>query len=267
MRAERPGLLASALCVAALVASPSRSATQTNGLEVERLALRALGVEAPGEVVLVRVDLARFEPVLRTAEEDGGERTLLAWVEAEDLSAAVNAAMFEADGTASGLLRRAGRMLSTRDRADFGGLLGLEPSGRGLARARVLGRDCARDAGVDRTRFSTWIQSLRLLDCDGRAIDWVDPDRYAASGVGVDRRGRLVLMHSATDLRMRELSRALAHPRTRLASMLFTEGGDKASLVVRAAGSPTLLRAGSHVEQPEAFVSIPLVLGVRPRAR
>jgi hypothetical protein len=265
MRADHACLALGLALVLGIATTPSAAVTQARGLVVERLPLRSLGVETPGEVVLVRADLARFEPVVRTAREDGGPRTLLAWAEAEGLDAAVNAAMFEADGTASGLLRRAGRMLSERDRPDFGGLLGLEPGGRGLPRARVLGRDCARDGRVDRARYATWVQSLRLLDCAGRAIDWVDPDRYAASGVGVDRRGRLVLLHSATELRMRDLSRALAHPRARLASMLFTEGGDKASLVVRAPGVPPVRQAGAHVDDEGAFVAIPLVLGVRAR--
>jgi hypothetical protein len=267
MRLERVGLAIGLGLAIAIAAVPASVATQPGGLVVDRPRLRALGLDVPGEVVLVRADLRRFEPVVRTAREDGGARTLLAWAESQDLVAAVNAAMFEVDGTASGLLRRAGRLLSERDRPDFGGLLGLDPAGGGLAPARVLGRDCPRDARVDRARYQTWVQSLRLLDCSGRAIDWVDPDRYAASGVGVDRRGHLVLMHSATELRMRELSRALAHPRARLAAMLFTEGGDKASLVVRAAGVDRVRRAGSHIDDDAAFVAIPLVLGLRPVRR
>ncbi|HUQ08365.1 MAG TPA: hypothetical protein VM261_38000, partial [Kofleriaceae bacterium] len=61
------------------------------------------------------------------------------------------------------------------------------------------------------------------------------------AAVGVDRDGKLVMMHVRAPFLMREVSAALARPELRLAGALFVEGGPEATVVVDGAAGDLLL--------------------------
>src|SRR6185295_19169165 len=79
--------------------------TPPAGMTIDRVTatIAALGAARRHPITIVRFDLARFRPVLFTARDDGGNRTLDRWVRDQHLVAAINAAMYEPDGAASGL--------------------------------------------------------------------------------------------------------------------------------------------------------------------
>jgi hypothetical protein len=118
------------------------------------------------------------------------------------------------------------------DNRAFGGFLAFDPVDPASPPVIIAGRDCA---GFDlprlRTRYRSIVQSYRLVGCDGEAIAWKDVKAYSAAGVGVDRDGRLVLLHARAPHQMRDLSRTAAT--LELAGAIFVEGGPEATLVVR----------------------------------
>ena len=120
--------------------------------------------------------------------------------------------MYEPDGRATGYMVREDVEESP---IDFGGFFAFDPhaSATGTSAMEMFGRDCAGfDLAGVRARYRTVVSNYRLLDCDGHAIGWVDADRYSAAAVGMDREGQLVLLHSRTPYRMRELAEMLAAP-------------------------------------------------------
>ena len=217
---------------------------------------------------LVRVDLAKHSlEILAAAREQGGARPAPRWVDDFALAAAINLAMFRDDGAPVALAVDARGVLTGKDNAPFGGFLAFDPVDPRDAPAIVAGRPCGGfDLAALRRRYRAVVQSYRLLDCDGGAIAWKDEKRYSAAAVGVDRDGRLVLVHVRAAFTMKELSASLARPELRLAGAIFVEGGPEASLVVHA--DRVLERIGSYEtgfvesDDNQRFWDLPNVLGV-----
>lgn len=249
----------------------SAAAAPPPGITIDRV--RATVAPSGGArrhpITIARFDLAHYQPVLLTARDDGGSRTLERWVREEHLVAAINAAMYEPDGRASGLCVRRG-VEESPDDPRFGGIYALDPVAAGSAAFAMFGRECPGfDLAGARASWGTLVASYRLLDCDGHPIAWVDPDRYSAAAVGVDREGRLVMVHSRTPYRMRELAEMLASPELGLTQMIFVEGGPEATLIVEA-GSTRVREVGLRRDLPggieperDVLYSLPNVLGVR----
>lgn len=253
---RRLGVLGwAAMAVGAVLAPLGPTGAQSReGLRVEHPAGRA-------RLTLVRLDPARYAPRLLT-RSDGPPRALPDWARAHGLVAAINAAMYEADGRATSLLVRAG-VEESPDDARFGGLFAFDPRGAGAAPVILAGRDCeGTDLDALRRGYASLVASYRLLGCDGAPIEWQDHDRYTAAAVGVDRDGHVVLALSRAQLRMSELAHELAAPRLRIASIMFVEGGPEATLWADS-GRRELLVTGRYAsgEDPERPWPLPNVLG------
>jgi phosphodiester glycosidase len=192
------------------------------GITAERWPMRARPIAGDACIDVVRIDLARYR--LRALSEVPG-RTAPAWRDGFHLAAVINAGMFHDTGAPVGLIAE-GSDARGSDNPKMGGFLAWNPTGAAI----VAGRDCAGfDLAALRARYHTVVQSYRLLDCDGKAIAWADPKQYSAVAIGVDRAGRIAMIHARGAITMAELSRELAD--RDLTGALFLEGGPEASLV------------------------------------
>lgn len=207
------------------------------------------------------IDVVRPQGSLQLFSDPSG-RTAGHWRDDEKLVAVINAGMFHEGGAPVGLLIDRGRAFG-KDNPKFGGFIAFDPVDANDPAVIVTAKQCAGfDLAALRAKYRSLIQSYRLLDCDGSAIAWKDPKQYSAAALGVDRAGRIVMLHARGAVTMAELSRSLAtHD---LAGALFLEGGPEATLV---AGS--LTRIGSYetgfVEDDNNHTqwALPNVLGVR----
>jgi hypothetical protein len=151
------------------------------------------------------------------------------------------------------------------DNAKMSGYFAFDPRDPADPPATIAGRNCKGfDLGALRSRYRSLIQSHRLLGCDGAAMPWADPKHFSAAAIGVDRQGRVVLVHARAALTMTELAKELAA--LDLSGALFLEGGPEATLV---AGS--LVRIGSYEtgfnenDDNDVAWRLPLVIGFVPR--
>lgn len=207
------------------------------------------------------IDVVRSGGALRLFTDPAG-RTADAWRSSEQLTSVINAGMFHHGGEPVGLMIDRGRVLGA-DNEKFGGFLAWDPVDPEDPPVIVAGKPCAGfDLAALRARYRSLIQSYRLLDCEGGPIAWQDPKQYSAAAIGVDRAGRVVMLHARGAVTMAELSRSLA--RHDLAGALFLEGGPEATLV-----TPELSLVGSYetgfVEHDDNHVqwALPNVLGIR----
>ncbi len=241
------------------------------GLTAERHPITATTADgSAGCTDVARIDLARFRARLLTAVRDGGSHTAPAWREAFHLTAVINAGMFHSDGQPVALLVEDGVAIGTEN-ASMSGYLAFDPRSPNDPAVAITGRDCAGfDLAALRRRYRSIVQSSRLLGCNGESLPWADAKHYSAAAIGVDRDGRLVLLHARSAVTMTELSTALAAPDLHLAGALFLEGGPEASLVVRG-DAGDLSRIGSYEtgfvenDHNHAFWWLPNVIAVEPR--
>lgn len=195
-------------------------------------------------VDVARLDLARLRPALLMASRDGKPRPVPTWMTGRAAVAAINAGMFGPDHRALGVLRDRDHVDRDRDNPRYGGWLVFDPIDPGDPPARVLGRDCAgADGPAALPRYRAAIQSYRLLGCDGAPLPWSDAKAYSIAAFGVDREGRLVMVHSRAPFRVGDLAARLGP--LDLAGLLYAEGGPEATLALATAAEP-LVRLGSY---------------------
>ena len=194
---------------------------------------------------VVRGELSRYRLRVLTQTRDGTARTAPVWRDAFDLAAVINAGMFHESGAPVGLIVENDIAVGA-DNPKFGGVLAFDPRSPDDPPAVITGRDCdGFDLAALRQRYRSLVESPRLLGCDGTALPWSDAKHYSAAAIGLDRTGRVVLVHARAALTMTELSRALASPDLDLAGALFLEGGPEASLLARGPFGE-LARVGSY---------------------
>jgi hypothetical protein len=253
-----------------LLPCPVERASLGAGLTLERWPIHATPASAgPACVDVVRADAATFKlDVLSQATDDPTPRSALAWRDAFHLSAVINAGMFHDSGAPVGLIISDGTVRSTAN-SKMSGFLAWDPVTAADPPIVLAGRDCPGfDLDALKAKYHSVVQSYRMLGCDGQALPWKDPKHYSAAAIGLDRSGRIVLLHARAAVTMAELSVALAEHD--LAGALFLEGGPEASLVARGAEGE-LARVGSYetgfVENDgnTQFWTLPNVLALLPR--
>lgn len=238
------------------------------GLTAEQVALAVAPAAGPPCFDVVRADLAHHRLRVLTAAREGRSQPAPAWRETFDLIAVINAGMFHSAGDPVALIIEDGVAIS-QDNKQYLGYLAFDPRSANDAPALVTGRDCTGFSLDDlRKRYRSIVQSPRLLGCAGEALPWQDKKQYSAAAIGLDRLGRVVLIHARAAITMTELSKALAA--LDLRGALFLEGGPEASLVVRGADGE-LSRVGSYetafVENDtnQSFWWLPNVIALQAR--
>ncbi|MEM9188363.1 MAG: phosphodiester glycosidase family protein [Myxococcota bacterium] len=239
--------------------SAPRGRGQATAVEV----VRVEGPESPvgvgdGTITVVRLDPAQVRPMLLT-REDGPPRPLPEWVRDESLIAGINASMFLPDGRSTGLLIDEGAMNNRRDNSRFGGFFSFRDG-----ETRFSGRGCAGFDLPSLRRSPNLLQNYRMFGCRGQPIRWADDKHYSVAAFGGDRSGRILLIHSRTPYRVRDLNRMLARAELGIRHLHFVEGGPEASLIVT---RPEVQEVGSYEtdfnenDDNRRFWDLPNVLG------
>jgi len=252
-----------------LLPCPTELGSLGLGLAVERWPIAATpAAGGPPCLDVVRADPARFALRVLSAADEAGARSATGWRDAFHLAAVINAGMFHASGKPVGMIVTEGTVRSA-DNTKMSGYLAWDPVSADDPAVQLAGRDCPGfDLAALRARYHSIVQSYRLLGCAGEALPWKDPKQYSAAAIGLDRAGRIVLLHARAAVTMAELSSSLAgHD---LVGALFLEGGPEASLVARGPDGE-LARVGSYEthfvenDSNQAFWNLPNVIALLPR--
>jgi hypothetical protein len=212
--------------------------TPSPGLEVGRFA------DPP--VVVVRVDPARYEFRLLSAKTLGlkSAPTAAEWVERHAVVGVINASMFQADHLTSVGYMRDGKLLNnpswSKDKAVFVS----QPLAPGLPPVRILDRSCEDAAGIAR-KYRVAIQDIRMIDCRRRNVWAPQPRKWSTACVGLDGKGRVLLIHARAPYATHDLIDLLLRLPLDLERLMYVEGGPEASLYVKAGGKVVVSEMGS----------------------
>jgi hypothetical protein len=245
------------------------------GLSVERVHAPFAPVVDVGDqvVTVVRVDPLAYRIVVRTAGRHGGARTAPRWAADLGLAGVANAGMFHPDLRSVGLLKASGEIEQPRDNPRYSAYLAVEPLEPSAERpdVAIFQRGCPGfDLARIRRDYRTVLQSIAMLDCEGRPIPSPGQRVYSASAAGIDGAGRLVFVHVRTPYSMGAFRQILAAPTVGLRAALYLEGGPEASLVVRQGGE-SVSEIGSYEsgffesDGNHRFWDIPNVIGWQAR--
>ena len=236
------------------------------GLEVARLSSARGGPD----ITVVRVDPHRYRFTVLSARLEGVSPvpTVQEWASRYRLTGVINASMFQEDQlTSVGYLKsrdRVGPGAWSRDQAVFVS----EPRRSGLPPVQLLDRSCqpaSRLAGSYRMA----VQSIRMLDCRGRNLWTRQPPQGGIACVGLDRSGRVLLVHVRDNYNVYDLIEDLKALPLQVARLMYVEGGRQAALHVVVGGRTVVSESGSGgAGLLRAFMAdsrLPNVIGFAPR--
>ena len=240
------------------------------GLEYAQVTSPIAAAEGDSQIRLARIDPTRFSVELlnASATADGTGRTARDWAEKNQLVAAINAGLYQADYKTSTSLMRSRAHVNNPRLSRHNAVLLFDRRDGDLPPVQLVDRTC-RDLDTVVGRYAGAVQGIRMISCK-RGNVWTQQDkRWSNAAIGVDEAGRLLFIHMRAPLSTHDFADALLALPIGLRETMYVEGGPEAQLFVRAGGRQ-YEAIGSHGSSGFAGLAgsfampIPNVLGVRP---
>lgn len=241
------------------------------GLTWIRVPVPASGGFSADFAQIVRVDPSRwrFRLLNVSAPGEGEPRTAREWCLARELSAAINASMYQADHRTSVSLMKTGSHTNNGRVSKDRTILGFDRPDASVPEIQIIDRDC-QDFDNLRRRYGTLVQSIRMVSCDGRNVWSKETRRTSIACLAMDRDDRVLLIHIRTPQNPHDFIELLLAAPLHIRNAMYLEGGSESQLFVRAAsremefvGRSELGLLSDHAT-PAAW-RIPNVLGIARR--
>ncbi len=218
---------------------------------------------------ILRSDPELTEFVIHSAKQSGHSQTAQQWCESEDLVAAINAGMYQADHATNLGFMKIGEFVNQSRISNDNLFIAFGPQNADLPPAQVIDRDCHDwESLIANYEFVT--QSIRMMDCTGKNR-WSRQEKYwSVAAAGVDDQGRLLMIHSRSPWAMHDFVDMVSDLDLGLLGLIYLEGGPEASLYVNGFTEKHSL-IGSYEtgffesDDNDRFWPIPNVIGVRVR--
>jgi len=224
-------------------------------------------------LVLVDIDPERYRfAVFHYRDERlDAPLSLDEWQERTRATMLFNAGLFRPDYSYMGLLRKDGRLLSSKEHPQWKGLFVAEPVTRPAPNARVVDLAAEPFAG-SRPAYREAAQALMLFDQSGRPRVRRSEKRAQQTAVAETRNGHLVVIKTTSDVALWDLAQCLAEKRPELLHAMAMDGGSSSDLrLTETTAAGREISPAGATWQPfmngTAGVHIPLptVIGVFPR--
>jgi hypothetical protein len=232
------------------------------GLELARFDSKTRESEAWGDLVVLRVDPSLWDLQVVAAEmqDDDRNRNIREWSEDFDLTAAINAGMYQADKkTHVGFCQVDGQVISKypnkyRSAAAFDPVDVTDPP------FRIFDLDEVPLEEI-KERYRTVVQNLRLIKRPGKNRWEQSKNRWREAALGEDSQGRALLISCRKALSMHDFNEILLALPLDLVSAQHLEGSGTARFWLR---HPAY---GEWKEPGYPGPDLPIILGVtRPPA-
>lgn len=273
-------ILCSILIIRLLIPEPSPSAGDEptgwtslgEGLDLGRFAAGKLGFGGDETVVVLRADPTHWIlDLLCSSKEGEGNLTTQEWCEKHELTAAINAGMFDTDHlihvgfcSAHGHVNNA-VVNGYQSAAAFG------PEKDEVTPFRIFDLD-EPDVTVESisSDYSCVVQNLRLIKRPGEGRWSQQPKRWSEAALGEDSQGRILFIFCRTAYSMHELNEILLSLPIDLMCAQHLEGGPEAQMFIKT-GEFEAQYAGSYEtgffedDRNKFQWRVPVIFGLRAR--
>jgi len=241
----------------------------------------ALGVfEAPrpseigdSKVRVLRIDPRQYQLKLLNASafEEGRPLTAKQWNQQHGLVAAINASMYQADYRSSvSLMRTKAHINNPRVSKDMT-ILVFDRKAADVPRVKIIDRQC-EDFKVWRKKYSTLVQSIRMISCTGRNVWTQQPQKWSTAAIGIDKQDRVLFIHVGSPYSTHDVIDILKQLPLDISRAMYAEGGPQAQLYIKT-GNHELEFVGNYEieiqEDMEKLISrpVPNVVGIVVKAK
>lgn len=241
-----------------------------DGLDIGRFRVAQETPSGDSTITIVRVDPKYWEMKLLAISESGGDRGMTAreWCEKYNLTAAINAGMFDIDNTTHiGYMKSKEHINSSRTNP-YLSAAAFDPRRDGLPPFRIHDLDeTPLDSVLE--RYHCVVQNLRLIKRPGENR-WSQQDRkWSEAALGEDDQGRALFIFSGSPYSMYDLNKLLLSLPIGLVSAQHLEGGPEAQLYLKH-GETVVNLAGNYesgfVQGNDFAWPIPNVIGIVPQS-
>ena len=272
------GLLLAALSVGLPSFLPAPSVSDWKSI-APGMDLRYVTAKRPSSVGDSRIVILRMDPsqwqleavgITQTGESAG--HTARAWSQSRNLSAAINAGMFDKDyKTHLGYMGSPSHINNNHANA-YQSVAAFEPRDpQSHPRFRIFDLDAPGVHFQDILKdYSSALQNLRLVKRSGMN-QWAQQERkWSEAALGEDDTGRILFIYSRSPFSMHDLNDELLAAGIGLVAAQHLEGGPEAQLYVHV-GATEMELCGSYEtsfrenDANSAAWPVPNILGVRPR--
>lgn len=230
-------ILLAALGMAALCPGPSSLPGETGpwreadkGLMVAQFQSDRKGAAQPFSITVVKVAPGDFSLRLLCASELGKEKlTTKEWCERHKLVAAANAGMFQEDGLTSVGFMKNFKHVNNPKLGRANTVLAFNPVDEGVPQVQIIDRECQDFNGL-RHKYQTFVQSIRMISCDGQNVWSRQNSKWSTLAIGMDSAGDILFMFSKAPHSVHDFIEIILSLPLSLKSAMYLEGGPQASL-------------------------------------
>jgi hypothetical protein len=223
-------------------------------------------------VVALRIDPSRFSlTLLSSSEREVPPLTAEQWAARFDLTAVVNASMYQEDRkTSTGFMKNFGHINNPSVNRRFGAFLAFNRKGGDVPMVQIVERDSP--GWKERLeRYHTVVQNYRMIGEGGKNL-WKPSDHvYSVAAVGLDRQGRVLFIHSRATYSVHRFNEILLELPLDLRNAMYVEGGPQACLYVETGDFEAKwgggLEGGFLADTGLATALMPNVIGVVERTK
>jgi len=220
------------------------------------------------KIIILKINPRYYSFKLLCASELGNIRlTPKEWCKKYDLTAAINAGMYQKDGlTNVGYMKNYSHLNNPRLNSAYKAVLAFNRVDVRVPEIQIIDLKC-QDFETLRPKYQTFIQGIRMISCNQENV-WSKQDRsWSLAVLGVDREGSVLFILSEAPYSGYDFNNVLLSLPLSIFNATYLEGGPEASLYFSATGTE-LEKVGIYGMGPDGSVvrsgayPIPNVIGI-----
>jgi len=225
------------------------------------------------KIRILRIDPQHYQLRLLSASafEKGRPLSARQWSIQNGLVAAINASMYQQDYKSSvSLMRTKAHINNPRLSKDMT-ILAFDRKTADVPLVKLIDRQCD-DFKVWQKKYSTMVQSIRMISCNGKNVWTQQPQKWSTAAIGVDDRDRVLFIHVGSPYSTHDFIDILKKLPLNISRAMYAEGGPQAQLYINI-GEHEHEFVGNYEIELQGHVKklishpVPNVVGIRLRAR
>jgi hypothetical protein len=182
---------------------------------------------------VLRIDTERFKLKLLNASglKNGNALSAKEWCLQNELVAAINASMFQADYKSSVSLMRTRNHINNPRLSKDMSILAFDRYTTAVPRVKIIDRQC-EDFKMWKNKYGTLIQSIRMISCAGKNVWLQQPQKWSTAAIGIDQLDNVLFIHVGSPYSTHDLIDILKILPLNIARAMYAEGGPQAQLYI-----------------------------------
>ena len=218
----------------------------------------------PIEINAIRIDPNKWEVVFRgiSQQKDAQSKSPKEWAEEYNLTATINAGMYNEDyKTHTGYLHD-GDHVNSRYKNNYKSLLAFNPKpGKSVPQAKIFDLD-QPGVTIDSVLkdYGTVIQNLRLIKRPGINAWSQQQNIWTEAALAEDIQGNIIFLYSNTPVSMHDFNKILLSSDMGIVAAQHLDGNAPAQLYLKTGDTELILS-----EEPGMELPLPNIIGIRQR--